>query len=505
MSSTTSLRACNPWISVALFSVAYAGAASLGMLFRTTPENFAIFWPPNGVLVGALLVVSRNRHVVYLAASAAMSFVVNLAFGHDVAPTGAFTAVNVAESYAAARLISWLGGEPFRMDRASRVFLLFVIAVVICSFTGSIGGLVVYYGLGAPDLWSAMVMFGMADALGIMIFAPLILAWSEFEVRSLASASPRRIAEIAIIVAVVLGVGFRIFNSLPGTAPPHRMYAFPVVPFLLWAAVRFGAREATAVLSMLALIAVWYTGRGLGPFCMSAPAVAHRLLLAQLFLSIVGLTVLSLAGAIAERKRVEEQLRESRERYRMVMKTIQEVFWVATPGLQQFEYVSPAYEEVWQRSRERLVGDPGEFARSICPEDRLRSPLAASSTSDACEYEYRILRGDGAVRWIRTRVFPAIDEGQVTRIVGVSSDITDRKEAELANVKLIGELQTALTEIKTLRGLVPICAWCKDIRNDTGFWQKLEDYLQTHTEARFTHGICPSCLQKETSVMPMEA
>ena len=97
------------------------------------------------------------------------------------------------------------------MDRASRVFLLFVIAVVICSFTGSIGGLVVYYGLGAPDLWSAMVMFGMADALGIMIFAPLILAWSEFEVRSLASASPRRIAEIAIIVAV----GVMMFAAKP--------------------------------------------------------------------------------------------------------------------------------------------------------------------------------------------------------------------------------------------------------------------------------------------------
>jgi PAS domain S-box-containing protein len=505
MALKTFLHPANASLSLAIFAAAYAGAAILGMLFRTEPENFAIFWPPNGVLLGVLLIVSRTRHFAYLAVAVAMSFVVNLSYGHDFAISGAFTAVNVAESCIASWILTRLGGEPFLLDRASRIFLLYVVAVIVCSLSGLFGGLIAVFGLGAPDLISAMVMFGMSDALAIMIVTPLIVAWNGLDVRSRGQFSLRRLAESALIVAVVLGVGLRIFASLPGAAPPHRMYAFPVVPFLLWAAVRFGAREASAVLSMLTLIAVWYTGHGHGPFCMASSSAAHRLLLAQIFLSIVGLTVLSLAGAIAERRRIEEELRQSRERYRMVVKTIQEVFWVADPDLNRFEYLSPAFDEVWQRPREGLHADAGDFFDSIIPGDRERFRAVIGSLSEAAEFEYRILRGDGATRWIRTRIFPAFDSGNVTRIVGVSSDVTDRKEAELANAKLIGELQKALAEIKTLRGLVPICAWCKDIRNDTGFWQKLEDYLQSHTEARFTHGICPSCLHKETAAMAVEA
>jgi len=63
------------------------------------------------------------------------------------------------------------------------------------------------------------------------------------------------------------------------------------------------------------------------------------------------------------------------------------------------------------------------------------------------------------------------------------------------------ELQEALTKIKTLRGLIPICASCKKIRNDTGYWQQLEEYIVEHSEADFTHGLCPECLeQMETEV-----
>jgi hypothetical protein len=59
------------------------------------------------------------------------------------------------------------------------------------------------------------------------------------------------------------------------------------------------------------------------------------------------------------------------------------------------------------------------------------------------------------------------------------------------------ELATALTHVKTLRGLIPICAWCKRIRDDQGYWNGVETYLHTHTEAAFTHGICPDCMEKE--------
>jgi hypothetical protein len=78
----------------------------------------------------------------------------------------------------------------------------------------------------------------------------------------------------------------------------------------------------------------------------------------------------------------------------------------------------------------------------------------------------------------------------------VIRDITARREVELEREQLIGELQRALADIRTLRGLLPICAGCKRIRDDRGYWQGLEQYLSEHAEVQFSHGLCPECLAK---------
>jgi hypothetical protein len=78
------------------------------------------------------------------------------------------------------------------------------------------------------------------------------------------------------------------------------------------------------------------------------------------------------------------------------------------------------------------------------------------------------------------------------------NDISERKTAQSERERLIGELQDALANIRTLRGLIPICAWCKRIRNDRGYWEQLELYLGDHSDAEFTHGMCPDCLTKYT-------
>lgn len=72
-------------------------------------------------------------------------------------------------------------------------------------------------------------------------------------------------------------------------------------------------------------------------------------------------------------------------------------------------------------------------------------------------------------------------------------DITERYEAELERTQLIAKLQAALEQVKLLSGLLPICATCKKIRNDDGYWSQIEHYIADHSEATFTHGICPDC------------
>jgi CHASE3 domain sensor protein len=71
-----------------------------------------------------------------------------------------------------------------------------------------------------------------------------------------------------------------------------------------------------------------------------------------------------------------------------------------------------------------------------------------------------------------------------------------RRQAQREQLELIDKLERALAEVKTLSGLIPICGWCKKVRNDTGYWQSVEQYVGSHTDATFSHGICPDCAKK---------
>lgn len=78
----------------------------------------------------------------------------------------------------------------------------------------------------------------------------------------------------------------------------------------------------------------------------------------------------------------------------------------------------------------------------------------------------------------------------------MSLEISQRKQAEKERDRLIFNLQEALAKVKTLSGLIPICASCKKIRDDKGYWNQIETYISDHSEADFTHGICPQCAKK---------
>lgn len=75
-------------------------------------------------------------------------------------------------------------------------------------------------------------------------------------------------------------------------------------------------------------------------------------------------------------------------------------------------------------------------------------------------------------------------------------DIKERKKAEMEKEATIVELTKAMDEIKMLKGLIPICAKCKKVRNDTGYWQNIEIYIRERSEAEFTHAICPACAEE---------
>jgi two-component system, cell cycle sensor histidine kinase and response regulator CckA len=138
---------------------------------------------------------------------------------------------------------------------------------------------------------------------------------------------------------------------------------------------------------------------------------------------------------ITERKRAEKELLESEARFRQLAEAIHDVFWLADAELRSIIYVSPAYEMVWGRPCKDLYASPNSWLEAVHPYDRpqvLEALEARAKTDLPYELEHRILRPDGAVRWISNRAFPVRDAaGHLIRIAGVAEDVTERRQLEM--------------------------------------------------------------------------
>jgi PAS domain S-box-containing protein len=141
----------------------------------------------------------------------------------------------------------------------------------------------------------------------------------------------------------------------------------------------------------------------------------------------------ALEREIGDRKQTEEQLRKTMQQLRQLAENISDAFWMRDSEETRMVYVSPAYEKIWGRSCKELYQSPNGWSYTIHLEDRKRVAEATLTKQTTGEYnqEYRILRPDGTLRWIRDRAFPIRDgSGKVIRIVGIAEDITDRRQLE---------------------------------------------------------------------------
>ena len=161
-----------------------------------------------------------------------------------------------------------------------------------------------------------------------------------------------------------------------------------------------------------------------------------------------GRYVVTTYADITRRKEDEARVRESEERFRQIAESIHEVFWISDPEKEHMLYVSPAYAVIWGRSEQSLYDEPKSFIDAIHPEDRKRILEALPSQAvGGYHEEYRIVRPDGAVRWIRDRAFPVRDaQGRVYRITGIATDITERRYTVERVRQLNSELEERIAE-----------------------------------------------------------
>src|SRR5450759_4701143 len=134
----------------------------------------------------------------------------------------------------------------------------------------------------------------------------------------------------------------------------------------------------------------------------------------------------------AAHRRAQADLTDSEKRFRQMAENIRDVFFLREAGSNRILYVSPAYEEIWGRSCESLYANPESWIEAIHPDDRASTyeKSKAGMLAGNAEFEYRIVRPDGSIRWIKLRGFPVRDDAaNLVRITGVAEDITERKQA----------------------------------------------------------------------------
>ena len=352
-------------VIVSVLAVVYLIAAKLGFMLAFVHASATAVWPATGIALAAFLMY--GYHVwpgIFIGA-----YLANVTTAGTIATSLGIAAGNTLEGVAGAYLVNRFANGQNAFNRPHDVFKFALLAATVSTMVSptvgvtslSLGGLANWADFG--PIW---LTWWLGDAVGAVKVAPLLVLWLK---------NPRvrwkreQGREAACLVLCLFAVGQVVFGGWVPLPDNDYPLDYLCVPILVWAAFRFGSREAATATVLLSGIALWGTLHGNGPFARETPH--ESLLLLQSFIGVTALLTMAFAAVVSESKRIEVK-REA---------------------------------------------------------------------------------------------------------VGL-------------------ELQNAFDHIKALRGLLPMCASCKKIRDDAGYWDYIENYIQTHSEATVTHGICPDCMKK---------
>lgn len=203
---------------------------------------------------------------------------------------------------------------------------------------------------------------------------------------------------------------------------------------------------------------------------------------------------------ITERKQAENALVKSERRFKTMAEASPLAIYMSSGIEQRAKYLNPAFERLFGYTIDEipsisewwpLAYPDGAYRGQIVEEWQKRVEHAIRTNSESEPLEAIVTCKDGTKKTIS---WGFISSGRENWAFGL--DLTKRKEAEEEREKLIVELKEALSRVRTLSGLLPICASCKKIRNDKGYWEQMEKYIRDRSEVEFSHGICPECAQK---------
>ena len=414
-------------VGFCLFEVAFYFAYRYGMSF--SHATAAPFWFPDSLLLCTLLVVRPRWWGLLLVATLPIRLLVAVP---PAAPEWFLIttfAIDCVKAVVAATLLRRLMSDPIRFATLRDFALFGLVAVLLVPATGALAGAAARHALG-HDFWASWEQWFYGDALANLVVTPAIFYWV------LRPVTRRDFSGANGLEALLLTCGLLLSASLAFASPSSALgFAdsrfFAPVPFLFWAALRFGMPGASGAVALLTCFAVRAALSGHEPFAGTTPVDAARAL--QQFLLLRAAPLLLVAALVEQTQRVEWSLRESERRFRYMADTAPVLIWISgSDGL--CEYFNQGWLQFTGRTLEQERGNG--WATGVHPLD-LDHCLAVYNTSfDArrsFEMDYRLRHHDGEYRWILDKGVPRYAaSGEFLGFIGSAVDVTDRRQQEAA-------------------------------------------------------------------------
>jgi formate hydrogenlyase transcriptional activator len=410
-----------------------AGGYYVGALIGfalTFPDNAVSgLWPPNAILLACLLLTPTRTWWVMLAGVLPAHLAVQLQTGVPLLMVLCWFISNSAEALIGAFCVRYFIRGPLKFDSFHHAGIFTTFAVIFSPFVTSFldAGFVVLNQWRQDDFWEIWQMRFFANVLAALTLVPAIVLWIRNGVASLRTASLIQSTEAFALVAGLLSGVFIVFTWQSAGPNALPALAYMPLPFLLWAAVRFGPLGSSACLLILVLLSIWETAHGQGPFISSTPE--ENVFFLQLFLIVVSVPLFFLAALLEERRGAEQTRAEAAA---IVESSNDAIIGCTFDGI----------ITTWNRAAEKLYGYSAEEA--VGQPVAMLIPLHRGDV--VTQIGEKIKRGEGVQSFEGVRIAKggkridvSITVSAVTdtkgRMVGLSSiarDITDRKRAEEA-------------------------------------------------------------------------
>jgi integral membrane sensor domain MASE1 len=303
--ATAILKAIKKLLLIGILAVIYFIAGKLGLMLASLQASASPVWPPAGIALAALLLLGyRAWPAIFIGA-----FLVNVTTAGNVATSFAIGTGNTLEALVGAWLVNRFASGINVFDRPQGVFK-FALVAGISSIIGPAFGVTSLGVAGFAD-WAKYgaiwLTWWLGDATGVLVFTPLILLWSVASKPRWNTKEAAEVGALLLLLALLSGV---VFGGWPAVSTQNYPIVLICGPVVIWTAFRFRQRETATGIFILSAIALWGTLHAFGPFVRETEN--QSLLAVQCWTAVLSITAMALSAGMAERRRIEEELRQQK-------------------------------------------------------------------------------------------------------------------------------------------------------------------------------------------------